>query len=53
LQKEVVVIPKSSQKDRIRENADVFDFTILPEDIDRLDAFQKNLRVSWDPTTIF
>ena len=52
LQKEVIVIPKSSRKDRIRENADVFDFKISPEDMDRLDAFHKNLRVSWDPTTI-
>lgn len=52
LQKEVVVIPKSSRKERIRENADVFDFVISPEDMDALDAFNKNLRVSWDPTTI-
>jgi diketogulonate reductase-like aldo/keto reductase len=51
LQKEVVVIPKSSRKERIRENADVFDFVISPEDMDALDAFNKNLRVSWDPTT--
>jgi len=52
LQKEVIVIPKSSRKERIRENADVFDFKISQEDMDRLDAFHKNLRVSWDPTTI-
>ena len=52
LQKEVIVIPKSSQKERIRENADVFDFVLSDEDMDRLDALHKNLRVSWDPTTI-
>jgi diketogulonate reductase-like aldo/keto reductase len=52
LQKEVIVIPKSSRKERIRENTDVFDFEISAEDMDRLDAFHKNLRVSWDPTTI-
>jgi diketogulonate reductase-like aldo/keto reductase len=52
LQKEVIVIPKSSRKEKIRENADVFDFKISQEDMDRLDAFHKNLRVSWDPTTI-
>lgn len=52
LQKEVIAIPKSSRKDRIRENADVFDFEISDEDMDRLDAFHKNSRVSWDPTTI-
>jgi diketogulonate reductase-like aldo/keto reductase len=52
LQKEVIVIPKSSRKERIRENADVFDFVISPEDMDRLDVLHENLRVSWDPTTI-
>jgi diketogulonate reductase-like aldo/keto reductase len=52
LQKEVVVIPKSSRKNRVRENADVFDFEISQKDMDRLDAFHKNLRVSWDPTAI-
>ncbi|UCE42189.1 MAG: aldo/keto reductase [Candidatus Aminicenantes bacterium] len=52
LQKGVIVIPKSSRKERIRENADVFDFVITPEDMDRLDALHENLRVSWDPTTI-
>ena len=52
LQKQVIVIPKSSRKNRIRENADVFDFTVSPEDIERLDALHEDLRVSWDPTTI-
>jgi diketogulonate reductase-like aldo/keto reductase len=52
LQKDVVVIPKSSRKERIQENADVFDFVISTEDMDRLDALHENLRVSWDPTTI-
>ena len=52
LQKEVIVIPKSARKDRVRENAEVFDFEIFPEDMDRMDALHENLRVSWDPTTI-
>ena len=52
LQKEVIVIPKSSRKEKIEENADVFDFEISSEDMDRLDALHENKRVSWDPTTI-
>jgi len=52
LQKDVVVIPKSSHKERILENADVFDFEISPEDIKLLDSFNQNMRTSWDPTTI-
>ncbi len=52
LQKDVIVIPKSSRKERIRSNADVFDFAISSEDMERLDDLHENLRVSWDPTTI-
>jgi diketogulonate reductase-like aldo/keto reductase len=52
LQKDVVVIPKSSRKERIIENADVFDFTISAEDMDILDSFNRNLHTSWDPTTV-
>jgi diketogulonate reductase-like aldo/keto reductase len=33
------VIAKSSRNDRIRENADVFDFKISQEDTERLDTF--------------
>lgn len=52
LQKDVVVIPKSSHKGRILENADVFDFEISPEDMKLLDSFNQNIRTNWDPTTI-
>jgi diketogulonate reductase-like aldo/keto reductase len=51
LQKEVVVIPKSSKKERIKENAAVFDFAISDEDMRRLDSFDEDLRTSWDPST--
>lgn len=52
LQKDVVVIPKSSHPDRIMENADVFDFEISSADMKLLDSLNQNLRTSWDPTTI-
>jgi len=52
LQKGVIVIPKSSRKEKIEENADVFDFMILPEDMNALDFFHLNLRTSWDPSKI-
>ena len=52
LQKVVVVIPKSSRKERILENADVFDFKISLDDIRLLDSFNQSLRTSWDPSTI-
>ena len=52
LQKGVVVIPKSARKERILENAAVFDFEITPEDMKLLDSFNQNLRTSWDPSTV-
>ena len=38
LQKEVVTIPKSVHKERIVENASVFDFSLSAEDMAALDA---------------
>ena len=52
LQHGIMVIPKSARKERIDENADVFDFTISPEDMKELDSFDQNLRTSWDPSRI-
>jgi diketogulonate reductase-like aldo/keto reductase len=50
LQHRLVVIPKSSNRRRILEDADVFDFEIWPDDMQLLDRFNENLRTCWDPT---
>lgn len=50
LQHDMVVIPKSSNPDHIRANADVFDFEISEEDMCRIDAFDENYHCTWDPT---
>jgi diketogulonate reductase-like aldo/keto reductase len=50
IQRNLVVIPKSSDPFRIRENADVFDFAINEADMQVLDGFDENLRTCWDPT---
>ena len=50
LQRRLVVIPKSADRTRIFENADVFDFEITAEDMRLLDGFNENLRTCWDPT---
>lgn len=52
LQKDVIVIPKSSRTDKIKENADVFDFDISQEDMKALDSLDEDLRTSWDPSTV-
>jgi diketogulonate reductase-like aldo/keto reductase len=41
LQHEVLVIPKSVHQERIRENAQIFDFTLSPEDMAALDALDR------------
>ncbi len=52
LQHDMVVIPKSVHRERILENADVFDFDISEEDMSRLDSLNENLHVSWDPSGV-
>ncbi len=52
LQKSVVVIPKSVNRERIQENADVFDFAISAEDVKTLDAFDEGFRTSWNPADV-
>jgi diketogulonate reductase-like aldo/keto reductase len=50
LQHGLVVIPKSANRRRIFEDADIFDFKISAEDMEILDRFNENLRTCWDPT---
>ena len=41
LQRNLVVLPKSTHRERIVENARIFDFTLSPEDMAALDALDK------------
>jgi diketogulonate reductase-like aldo/keto reductase len=41
LQHGLLVIPKSVHRDRIRENAQIFDFTLSPQDMAELDALDR------------
>ncbi|WP_144474299.1 aldo/keto reductase [Cytobacillus oceanisediminis] len=49
LQNGVVTIPKSIKEHRIIENADIFDFELYTEDMDRLNSLNKDERVGPDP----
>ncbi|GGE08135.1 glyoxal reductase [Marinithermofilum abyssi] len=49
LQHEVVTIPKSVKEERIRANADVFDFQLAPEDMEQIDALNQDKRIGPDP----
>lgn len=50
LQHDLVVIPKSVNRQRIRENAAVFDFELEPDDMAELDGLNENRHEAWDPT---
>ncbi|MCM3270663.1 aldo/keto reductase [Paenibacillus elgii] len=52
LQHGVVTIPKSIRESRIRENIDVFDFTLSDEDMGRLDGLNQDHRFGPDPDHI-
>jgi diketogulonate reductase-like aldo/keto reductase len=52
LQRGLVVIPKSVRRQRIAENARVFDFTLAPAEMGSLDALDENLHTDWDPTDV-
>jgi len=45
-----IVIPKSSNRERIKENITVFDFEISSDDMTILNGLNQNLRTCWDPT---
>ncbi|QCX01814.1 aldo/keto reductase [Aggregatimonas sangjinii] len=49
LQKGVVTIPKSVNKERIRSNADIFDFELADTDIKYLDSLDRGERTGPDP----
>lgn len=47
-----VPIPKSSNRERIFENAEVFDFSVSPADMEALDSLDEELHVGWDPRDV-
>ncbi|EWG12386.1 aldo/keto reductase [Cytobacillus firmus] len=49
LQNGIMVIPKSVKKDRLRENADIFDFGLTEDEMRQLNALNNNHRFGADP----
>lgn len=49
LQNEVVTIPKSTKEHRIIQNADVFDFELNADEVEKINALNQNHRVGPDP----
>lgn len=48
----VVTIPKSANKERIKENFDVFDFTLSKEHMDKINSLDDSCRIGKDPDNI-
>eukprot|EP01117_Protostelium_nocturnum_P014365 TRINITY_DN5465_c0_g1_i5.p1 TRINITY_DN5465_c0_g1~~TRINITY_DN5465_c0_g1_i5.p1 ORF type:complete len:296 (+),score=96.69 TRINITY_DN5465_c0_g1_i5:77-964(+) len=52
IQRNIVVIPKSVHPQRIRENAELFDFELDGIDVKELDGMNSDYHCCWDPTPI-
>lgn len=53
IQNEIVTIPKSIKEERIKENSDIFDFTLSPEDIEAINQLNQDHRAGGlDPDKI-
>lgn len=55
MQSDVVIIPKSTHKDRMEQNFDLFDFTLTAEDmakIEALDGSESLFFSRYDPKTV-
>lgn len=50
LDRETIIIPKSVTPSRIRENFDIFDFSIEPEDMEKLALYERNGRTGANPS---
>ncbi len=47
----IAAIPKSVRPERIRENIDIFDFRLAPEEVAAIDALDRGVRAGRDPET--
>lgn len=49
LERGVIVIPKSTHKERLIENIDILDFKLTSDEITSIDSLNKNMRLGSDP----
>jgi methylglyoxal/glyoxal reductase len=49
LQNGIIAIPKSVHRERMQENADIFDFTLSPQDMAAIDALNRDIYTGPNP----
>jgi diketogulonate reductase-like aldo/keto reductase len=49
IQNEIVTIPKSIRENRMKENANIFDFTLSSRDMEKINALNEDQRFGADP----
>ncbi|WP_423832761.1 aldo/keto reductase [Stutzerimonas stutzeri] len=47
-----VIFPKSVHAERLRENFDLFDFSLDPDDISKIATLDRGERIGPDPSTL-
>lgn len=52
LQRGFVCLPKSSNSERLKANADVFDFELSDDDMAQLNAMETGSGITWNPTLV-
>ncbi|WP_136608638.1 aldo/keto reductase [Paenibacillus dokdonensis] len=52
IQSGIVTIPKSVKEHRIIENADIFDFELMPADMEQINGLNQNHRFGGDPDNV-
>jgi len=53
LQMGIVTIPKSTTPSRIKENAEIFDFQLNEEDVNKILQLNKDIRVGSHPDKVY
>jgi diketogulonate reductase-like aldo/keto reductase len=49
LQSGVVTIPRTSNKEHMKSNADIFDFELTEDDMQKINALNQEIDFNWDP----
>lgn len=52
VQKEIIVIPKSGNRNRLKENIDIFDFELTEGEMVQIDGVNEDYRVRFNPDTV-